>query len=138
MVSHPGGNGIVTIGTAGWRDYTVESRITFLLHKAAGLVLRARGHRCYYAAVLSEGNAVILKGRDGNRLPLAVAPFPYRLDETHTLAFSAQGERLALWIDGVLAAEARDADYRSGAAGFVVDEGAILCDGFAVRNFPPG
>jgi ADP-ribosylglycohydrolase len=138
LISHPAENGIVTIGTAGWRDYGVESRITFLLHKAAGLVLRSRGHRRYYAAVLSREGAVILKSKDGARLPLAVAPFPYRLDETHTLVFSAQGERLALWIDGAPVAEARDADYRSGAAGFVVDEGAILCDGFTVRNLPAG
>jgi hypothetical protein len=37
-------------------------------------------------------------------------------------------------VDGELMAEATDSEYESGGAGFLVDEGAILCDGFTVKQ----
>src|SRR5690606_1811560 len=50
-VSHPAGTGLATIGTRDWDDYTVSSTLVFNPHEAGGLVIRARGHRRYYAAV---------------------------------------------------------------------------------------
>jgi ADP-ribosylglycohydrolase len=133
-VSHPDKNGVVTTGTRDWRDYTVESTITFSQQTAAGLVARSRGHRRYYAAVLTGGNAAIVKRRDGDVSVLTAIPFDYRIDETHALAFRVQGGNLILRIDGQRVVEAVDDEYASGGAGFLVDEGAILCDGFTVRT----
>ncbi len=133
-VSHPTMNGVVTTGTRDWQDYVVESRITFSQQKAAGLVARSRGHRRYYAAVLTNGNAAILKQKDGTALVLGVAPFDYKIDETYTLSIRVEGDSLTLLIDGKEAIRARDSEYQSGGAGFLVDEGAILCDGFTVSR----
>jgi len=133
-VSHPEANGVVTTGTRDWRNYTVESRITFSQQKAAGLVARARGHRRYYAAVLSGGKASIVKRKDGEVIVLASVPFDYQIDQTHTLTFTVEGDRLMLFINGQETVQAYDGEYPSGGAGFLVDEGAILCDGFTVKR----
>ena len=53
-LSHPGANGVVTTGTREWVDYQVSSQLTLDLHKAVGLVARARGHRRYYAAIVEN------------------------------------------------------------------------------------
>ena len=49
-ISHPDDNGVLTIGTRDWDDYTVSSELTLVHQRTAGLVARARGHRRYYAA----------------------------------------------------------------------------------------
>jgi ADP-ribosylglycohydrolase len=131
-ISHPGANGIVTIGTRDWRDYAVSSGITFSQQRAAGLVARIRGHRRYYAAILSQGQASIIKRRDAEVLVLCSVPFAYALDNTYNLEFRVCGTQLALVIDGQECVRTVDADYASGGAGFLVEEGALLCDGFAV------
>jgi len=133
-ISHPDKNGVITTGTRDWRNYAVESTITFSMQKAAGLVARARGHRRYYAGVLMGGKAVILKRKDWRVIPLAAKPFDYHIDQTHALTLSAQDDTLSLSIDGNQVVSARDDEYKSGGAGFVVDEGAILCDGFMVKK----
>lgn len=133
-ISHPEDNGVVTTGTRDWVDYEIESRITFSQQKAAGLVARARGHRRYYAAVISGEDAVILKRKDNEAITLATAYGGYQIDQTHTLTFRVEGNALTVFVDGELAAQATDDEYKSGGAGFLVDEGAILCDGFTVRR----
>lgn len=133
-ISHPEANGVVTIGTRDWRDYAVASRITFSQNRAAGLVARIRGHRRYYAAVLSEGRAAIVKRRDGASSVLAAAPFNYTVDGTYNLELRVVGAQITLFIDGSEYARAFDTEYATGGAGFLVEEGAILCDGFTVRE----
>jgi ADP-ribosylglycohydrolase len=133
-VSHPEKNGVLTTGTRDWRDYVVESKITFSQQSAAGLVARARGHRRYYAAVITGGSAAIIKRKDAEVIPLASVPGDYQIDATHSLAFRVKGPTLTMLVDGDEVARAVDNEYSSGAAGFVVDEGAILCDGFTVKK----
>ena len=133
-ISHPEENGVVTTGTRDWDNYAVQSTITFSQQNAAGLVARSRGHRRYYAAVLAGGNAVILKRRDSEIITLSSVPFDYKIDETHSLSFSVVGDNLVFVINGNKLVEAVDDEYPSGAAGFLVDEGAILCDGFSVKK----
>lgn len=133
-ISHPEANGVVTIGTRDWQDYAVASLITFSHSRAAGLVARSRGHRRYYAGILSEGRAAIVKRRDGTTSVLAAAPFSYAVDGTYNLELRVMGAQLVLFIDGNEYARAADTEYAAGGAGFLVEEGAMLCDGFAVRE----
>lgn len=132
-VSHPRAGGVVTTGTREWADYRVSSRIQFNASDAAGLVVRARGHRRYYAAVIVGSVLQLVRQADGDRIVLAEAPVGHRTDETHDLAFEASGTALVAWFDGVAVARAEDATYASGGGGFVVDSGAILADGFRVQ-----
>lgn len=131
-VSHPERFGVATLGTRDWRDYTVSSRITFSQQQAAGLVGRARGHRRYYAGRLVADRAQIVKQRDGETIVLAETPLAWAIDDTYTLELEIAGSRLALRVDGRTLVTAADGEYASGGAGFIVDAGAILADGFTV------
>jgi ADP-ribosylglycohydrolase len=129
-ISHPETNGIVTTGTSDWDNYTVSSTITFNQQQAAGLVARTHGHRRYYAGLLRDGAAVLVKRRDDTQHELARCDFPYQVDAVHELALTVDGTHLTLTVDGHLLLQADDDSYASGGAGFVVDTGAILAKGF--------
>ena len=136
-ISHTADNGVVTMGTQDWDDYSVASGIAFSLHEAGGLVLRSKGHRRYYAAILSGGTtASIIARRDGDIETLTSAEFPYEMDRVYTLRFEAKGDALALTIDGACVLETRDRErhYQRGGAGFLVERGTILADGFFVAS----
>ncbi|HIU74972.1 MAG TPA: ADP-ribosylglycohydrolase family protein, partial [Candidatus Pelethocola excrementipullorum] len=126
-------NGVVTTGTADWKDYSVESIITFSQQDAAGLVARAKGHRRYYGAVFTEGYAVIYRQMNNERKVIAKQPFAYEIDSTYKLRFEVDGVQLTLYVDDKKVVEGQDFDYSCGQAGFVVDEGAILGDGFIIK-----
>ena len=114
-ISHSGENGLVTLGTRAWRDYAVETGLRFSLHRAGGLVLRARGLRRYYAALFSGGDRLAIVARqDGAVHTLAEAGFPYEMERLYALRFAAAGDRLSLAVDGDPLIEARDGRYRSG------------------------
>lgn len=132
-ICHAVENGVVTTGTADWKDYSVESVITFSQQEAAGLVARAKGHRQYYGAVFTEGCALIYKQINEKREEVARQPFAYKIDNTYALKFVVKGNELSLYVDGEEAVKGFDGTYSCGQAGFVVDAGAILGDGFAVK-----
>jgi ADP-ribosylglycohydrolase len=131
-LSHPEENGVVTIGSQDWEDYTVASRIEFVHQNSAGLVARSCGHRRYYAAVLKNGNAVIEKRKDGNIVDLASSALDYQDDAIYDVRFDVNKDRLTMYLDEKVVATTVDDEYLHGGAGFVVDTGAIVCDGFTV------
>ncbi len=134
-VSHPEENGVATIGTADWQDYSVASRLEFSLHESGGLVLRCKGHRRYYGAVLREGKTVqILRRRDDALDVLAEAPFPYEEDRLYALEFACKGKTLSLSIDGKPVLHAEDSLYARGGAGLLIDKGSMSVDGFAIHS----
>ena len=132
-LSHPGLNGLATTGGRDWVDYKVSSRLTMDLHKATGLVGRSRGHRRYYAGIVENQVAKIIKRRDEHVTVLAEAPFPY--EENSKLKFEVEvvGDRIAFAIDGATLLTAADPEYVSGGAGFFIEEGTIPALGFEVR-----
>lgn len=136
-ISHPAEEGVVTIGTQDWSDYAVASSIVFSLHQVGGLVLRSKGHRRYYAAVLSSGNTVSIIMRKNNSAKLlASTKFNYDMDQPYAIKFEATGNKLAVFIDRVcvLRAEDPESNYVCGGAGFLVENGTILADGFVVTG----
>jgi len=139
-VSHPSGNGLATIGTRDWADYRVDSTLIFSLHRAAGLVARSRGHRRYYAAEFAGGTTVrIVKQDHATRLTLAEAAWAYDLDTRYAVGFECDGNQLAVAVEGATIITGSDADAKlaSGGAGFFVNEGTLMADGFrvsAIRN----
>ena len=134
-VSHSADNGLVTLGTRDWRDYAVETRLRFSLHRSGGLVLRSRGLRRYYAAVFSGGRRLAIVARqDEATHVLAQADVPYETERLYALRFAANGDRLSLAVDGIPLLDACDHRYRGGGAGFVIDAGTMLADGFRIRR----
>jgi len=132
-ISHPGDNGVLTIGTRDWEDYTVSSELTLVHQRTAGLVARARGHRRYYAAVLCAGEARLLKRRDGALRVLASRAFEPPPDAALAVSLSVAGDDLRFTAAGRVLLTARDGEYRSGGAGFLVEEGGYLACGFRVE-----
>jgi len=139
-VSHPHGIGLATTGSTDWDDYTVSSTLFFSLHRQGGLVARSVGHRRYYAALLDRGNRVrLVKQRDGQCTVLAETAYDYHQDEPLDIALHCTGTQIGVRIEGasvLLAQDTSTTPYRQGAAGFLVDTGAILADGFQIRSLP--
>ena len=133
-LSHGGENGVATTGTLDWADYSVSSTITFYMQEGAGLVVRAKGHRQYYAAVLDGNTAKIILRRGKEVRVLAETAFAFPLDTTHELEFAAKGARLSLCADGAEVLSCCDATYVRGGAGFLIHCGAVLIDGFTVKR----
>ena len=137
VISHDEENGLATIGTREWTDYTVTSTVKLSLHKQGGLVARSRGHRRYYAAVLRGGDTLaIIKRRDGEETVLASIPFAYDEFTPYQLAFTVNGRTLRAQASGV-AVECTDDSgtaYTAGAAGFLIDYGAMFINGFLVER----
>lgn len=133
-ICHEYANGVVATGTSDWDDYAVSSVITFSQQSLAGLVARAKGHRQYYGAVFTEGVARIYRQKNEKRETLAEIPYDYQIDQTYRLTFKVKGDCLELLVDDVPVVRAKDSTYQCGQAGYVVDSGAILGDGFSVTR----
>lgn len=134
-VSNVENNGIVTIGSKEWDDYSVESNIYYSLHDEGGIVLRSVGHRRFYAAVLRDGNkAQILVEKDGERRILGEVPFVYEEDQGYNMRFKALGNKLTLFINNEMQLEVEDNTYSCGGAGFIVSKGTMTCENFIVET----
>lgn len=135
VISHPQGVGLVTLGTSDWDDYTVGSALTFGLHRSAGVVVRATGHRRHYAAVFSgDSHVALVKRNHGDCVTLAEAAWSYEHDRAYDVLLEARGDSLHLAIDGrnVLSANDNNTPLLRGGAGFLIDEGTLLADGFRI------
>jgi ADP-ribosylglycohydrolase len=132
-LSHPVENGIVTIGSTDWKDYSISSKIIFMQHKGAGLVVRSKGHRRYYAALIQGTFARIIKVKDREVIVLAEVDSDYQIDSNYHLEFRVCGNKLVMKVNGEAVLSVDDSEYSCGGSGFVVNEGAILIDRFSIN-----
>lgn len=134
-VSHTEANGVVTIGSREWKDYSVESKIYYSLHKEGGLVLRSMGHRRFYAGILTAfQRAQIIMERDGVRTVLGETDYPYEEEKEYCIKFTAKGNMLGLDINGKCVLEVKDDTYVCGGGGFLISSGTMTCDSFIVQS----
>ncbi len=134
-VSHQEKDGLVTIGTRDWDNYSVESTVYFSLHESGGMVIRSVGHKRYYGAVLNGyGHAVLYMQKDGERKLLGEAPYTYEEDKPYKLKLQAHGRKLRLEINGAAVLTAEDDTYSCGGAGFIISKGTMTCDSFIVSE----
>jgi ADP-ribosylglycohydrolase len=137
-VSHPEALGVVTTGTREWTDYAVASRLTLSLHETAGLVVRSRGHRRFYAGVFTGGDRLrLLHQRDGERHILAEIPFRYERDRPYAVELRCRGRHLDLSVDGRTRLVGTAADTLGGGTGFLVERGAVAADGVRISRLAP-
>lgn len=133
-ISHTVQGGVVTTGTQDWKDYALSTVLIPGLHRRCGLTGRCRGHRRYYGVVLEGNNRISLIKRKGSQETcLASAALSYENDRRIQLCLRMKGELLEVSADGIRLLEARDAEYSAGGAGFVVDCGTVLADGFLIE-----
>lgn len=134
-VSHVEEDGLVTIGSREWTDYTISTTAFYSRHKAGGLVLRSKGHKRYYGAALTEYNkAVVYVQKDKVRTILGEVTFSYKEDMGYQLQFSAHGTQLVFSVNGEKLIEVSDDTYTCGGAGFTISEGTMTCDSFIVSE----
>lgn len=135
-VSHPEENGVVTLGTRDFSDYSISAQLTPQPNQSCGLVVRARGHRQYYAALLSGGDmlSIVIRDASGDRV-LAKTALRYTEFEPLQMTLSARGNRLEARVgDTVLSAADASERYPSGGAGFRVDCGTMAVDDLVLRK----
>jgi len=131
--SHPFDNGVATTGSRDWDDYSVASSVEYSINDGGGLVARSRGHRRYYAGMLKGEEALIIRRYDDEVTVLARAPVRIGATGKRDLKLSLKGDDIRFEVDGVEVAAASDATFTSGAAGFIVEKGTIVADGFLVH-----
>ena len=135
-VSHPEENGVVTFGTRDFDDYAIKATVLPHLHQRCGLVIRARGHRQYYAALLSGGDTLSLILRDANGdTVLAQTAFLYAQYEQLKMTLLAQSNILTVRVgETLLSVVDAQCRYTSGGAGFRVDGGTMMVDDINVSR----
>lgn len=131
--SHPFENGVATTGSRDWDDYSVESSLDYSINEGAGLVARSRGHRRYYAGMLKGDEALIVKRYDDEVTVLSRQKVAVGAVGKRDLKLSLNGKSIAFMVDGVAAGQANDHSFTSGSAGFIVEKGTIVADGFHIR-----
>ena len=132
------GTGLISQGTADWRDARAEATIELPLAKEGGLALRVGGLRRWYALLLgADGTARLVKSADG-RTTLAEAPFTTVPETPYRLALEVVGSTLRGSVDDALVLEATDDDapLTGGGVALVVTEGCLISD--EVRVVPAG
>lgn len=121
------GTGLLSQGTADWRDYHAEATLTPHLATSAGLAVRAQGLRRYYALMLHrEGVARLVRVCDGEAV-LAERQFAWDFGGTYRCAIEVVGGRLRGWIDGTEVFDVTDEDGRlvGGGVALVCEEGCL-------------
>jgi hypothetical protein len=109
-----------------------------------GLVCRVDANeRFYYLVITANGEYTIGKFQDGEFISLLpdgwpVSPVIARGRTTNRLAAECRGDRLRLWVNGELLAEAHDGDIPSGEygvalAGLDADGAVASFDNFTAR-----
>lgn len=133
-ISHLEPGGLATVGTRDFTDYTVSTVLKPSMHQRCGLVARCRGHRRYYAAVLSGGDTLsLVRHWDRAETVLASAPCTYDEFVKYPLSLTVKADCLTATL-GACTITARDGMLESGAAGYLVDSGAVFLDGFRLTK----
>lgn len=137
-ISQNSGTGLISQGTADWKDYRVSADVKVMLAKRAGIAARVGGMRRWYALLLCEdGMARLVKDREAESV-LAELPFAWDLDRSYRLALTVQGNRIEAEIDDETVANVVDGDapLEAGGVALIVTEGTLACE--AVRVEPVG
>jgi len=83
--------------------------------------------------MLRGREALIIRRYDDEVEVLSRVPVEVGAEGKRDLKLTVAGDRLSLLVDGRPAGEATDATFSSGGAGFIVEKGTIVADGFLVH-----
>ena len=82
--------------------------------------------------MLKGREALIICRYDEEVEVLSRVPVEVGAEGKRDLKLTVAGDQLSLVVDGKPAGEATDATFSSGSAGFIVEKGTIVADGFFV------
>lgn len=127
------GRGLLMQGTREWTSYQLTAQMTPHMCQAGGIAVRVQGMTRYYALLLDQHQARIIRAFEGRDTVLAQSDHGWSWGETVTLSLKAEGHRLTASINGVAVMQAEDALYPSGAIALVAEAGRIGCEQVEVR-----
>ena len=117
-------NGSAYTGNYYAKDYTVEATFTPQSGESHGLIARAQGIERYYWLGLTKDHTVSIIKNDFGLQSLASADFTWELGQSYTLKMAITGQSLKLYINGDLAVETEDSEYKHGMYGLASLEDA--------------
>lgn len=129
------GRGLLMQGTREWTDYQLTARLTPHMCAGGGIAVRVQGMARYYALLLDQDRARIVRAFEGRDTVLAEASRGWTWGEPCTLNLKVEGNRLTASINGEIAMTAEDAGglYASGCIALIAEAGRIGCDHVEVR-----
>lgn len=128
------GIGLIAQGSEEWTDYTISTTASIPLATSAGVAARIGGMRRYYALVLAHGGKAQLVKCVNERTVLAEIDVPWEVDVSYDFTLTVDGNHLRGTVAGVtLEATDEDRPLRGGAAGLVVEVGALEAGEITVR-----
>ncbi|RSH80232.1 uncharacterized protein EHS24_008805 [Apiotrichum porosum] len=138
LIAQDIGEGLVSYGTRDWTDYRVTvSDFVMKLGSPAGVTIRVRGLRRWYALLFSESTegkyVSLVKALDEQRIELATAEFQWTLDSPYEISLAANGPTITGSVGGVTLT-ATDEQYVGGAMGFVVTSGSLATGTIRIQS----
>lgn len=127
-VAQNSGTGMISQGTADWRDYCATATIIPHLLAHGGLAVRVQGLRRYYALELQSGGSVaLIKQYDDMTTVLAHAACDWQPAQTYAFQIDIRGSQLTAQVAGITLT-ATDESLGHGGVGLVCSEGRIACE----------
>jgi len=124
------GRGLLMQGTREWKNYRVTARMTPHMCEAGGLGIRVQGMTRYYALLISQDGARLVRSHEGKDTTLASCDRSWKLGHQYELTLQASENKLTAWINQEKILEVEDAthSYPSGAMALISQVGRIGCD----------
>jgi len=124
------GRGLLMQGTREWENYRVTARMTPHMCEAGGLGIRVQGMTRYYALLISQEGARLVRSHEGKDTILASCDQGWKLGHQYELTLQAKGNKLTAWLNQEKILEVEDAEgyYPSGAMALISQVGRIGCD----------
>ncbi len=122
------GRGLISQGTAEWRDYQATARMTPHLCKTGGVAVRTQGLRRYYA-LLCDGQKTKIVKVLGHETVLAESKGGWEFGKSYELSLNVWGNKLVGSVNGKVVLETTDPDnsFVGGGVGLICEEGRIGC-----------
>lgn len=133
FVAQDHGEGLVSQGTREWTDYSVKvSKFNVNFGGPMGVAARVQGLRRYYAVMFTQDKRLaVVKVRDDTRTELASVPFHWEHNVNFDVQVTVQGGKIEAQVEETTVA-AVDEEYKGGAVGLVVTDGALAADSISI------
>lgn len=133
-ISHIEDNGTMTIGSQDFQDYFVETNLIFSLHKAAGVIVRAKGLLNYIAVSFENYNKInVIEMNNGDSTLLKSFDYEYSEDEMYNLKVKIKGTNLSLFVNNQDFEDVK-VTRDKGSLGFIVSQGTIVARDFIIKR----
>ncbi|MFN8565043.1 MAG: ADP-ribosylglycohydrolase family protein [Anaerolineae bacterium] len=127
------GRGLLIQGTRDWTDYQLAATAAPRLCKTGGIAVRVQGLRRYYAMLLDQNQARLVRVLDGETV-LAQVDHGWAFERSYDLKLRVKGSRLVGYVNDQPVIEATDPDHAlsGGGIALICEEGFIYFDNVAV------